>query len=203
LWVPLEIVISLRWQLINASTVANQGQPSTTGCPSLEDFGCITKKSTVYSQEVRVTVTSSKLHVGLMTDLSTNSNRVWVGLKCFSWSICMVPTWITFIVAPRSISVFGNEMPLIYVVTIGFHGSLYLNGISYMNSDNCPTTCITRGSFLFLPGLLMQRSLTILTYIGMSLITCSNEIFTHIFLSSASRLCPKGNSSFFIRNLSR
>lgn len=107
-------------------------------------------------------VTSSKLPVGLMIDLSANSSRVWVRLKLFSYNVCMVLTGITFIVALISMSVFGKEMSSIYMVTTRFPGSLYLDGIYDINSDNCPTTYITGGSFLFIPGFLMQRSLTIL-----------------------------------------
>lgn len=150
-----------------------------------------------------MTITSSGLPVGLMIDLSTNSSRVWVGLKLFSYNVCMVLTGITFIVAPISMSVFGKEMLSIYMVTIGFSGSLYLDGISDINSDNCPTTYITGGSFLFIPRFLMQRSLTILAYIGISLIACTKGIFIQIFLNLSSKLCSKGTSGFFTSNLSR
>jgi hypothetical protein len=66
---------------VNASTVANQGQPSTTGCPGLGDLEWITKKSTGYSQEANVTIISSKLSSRVMTDLSARSSKVYVGLK--------------------------------------------------------------------------------------------------------------------------
>jgi hypothetical protein len=68
----------------------------------------------------------------------------------------MASTVIAFISTPRSISVFDKEIPLISIVTIGFLGSLYLDGNSAINSDSCPTPCITGGSFIFLPGFLMQ-----------------------------------------------
>jgi hypothetical protein len=71
-------------------------------------------------------------------------------------------TDITFIVTPRSINMLCKEIPLISMVTIGFPRSVYLEGISVINSDNYPTTCMIGGSFLFLPEFLMQSSLTIL-----------------------------------------
>jgi hypothetical protein len=47
---------------------------------------------------------------------------------------------ITLIAAPKSMIVFGKEIPLISTVIIGFPRSLYLYGILKMNSDYCPTT---------------------------------------------------------------
>jgi hypothetical protein len=100
----------------------------------------MTKMSTRYSQEARVTVTSSTLPTGLMTDLSANSIMVWVGLNYLIWIFCIVSKGITLISSPKSMSVFGKEMPLISIVTTGFPRSLYLYVISEINSDNCQTT---------------------------------------------------------------
>ena len=95
------------------------------------DLEYMTRKSTGYSQEASVIMTSSKLPAGLMIDLSTNSIMVWVGdLNWLIWSFYIVSKGITLIVAPKSMSVFGKEIPLISTVTTRFPGSLYLYGIS-------------------------------------------------------------------------
>jgi hypothetical protein len=88
----------------------------------------MTKKSIGYSQEARVTVTSSRLPAGLMTDLSANSIMVWVGLNWLIWRFFIVSKGITLIATHKSMSVFGREMPLISTVTTRFPRSLYLYG---------------------------------------------------------------------------
>jgi hypothetical protein len=54
----------------------------------------------------KMIVTSSRLPVGPMTDFSTNSSKVFVGLKLFSCSVHMVSIVITFIYDSKSIHVY-------------------------------------------------------------------------------------------------
>jgi hypothetical protein len=90
----------------------------------------MTRNSIGYSQDASVTLTSSKLPSGLMTHLSANSIMVWLGLNWFIWSFFIVSKGITLINSPKSMSVFGKEIPLISIVTTRFPRSLYLYGIS-------------------------------------------------------------------------
>ena len=130
----------------------------------------------------------------------------WFGLVLTGWfgvfGFFIVSKGITLIVAPKSMSVFGKEIPLISTVTIGFLGSLYLYGISEINLDNCPTTLTRGGSFFFLLGFLIQRSLMILAYMGISLMACNRGIFIHTFHNSSSISLCKGGSGFLTNSLS-
>jgi hypothetical protein len=118
--------VSIR-QLMNASTVANQGLPKIKGCPPKLDLGCRIMKSTGYSQESRETMMSSITPSCLIFYLSASSNTVGVGRRLPMFKFCIVSIVMTFIVAPKSIRVFGIEKLLIKIVTIGIPGSTYFS----------------------------------------------------------------------------
>ena len=78
---PSEIVMDPNLQLIQASVVASHGLPRINGCPPSYDLGYKTKNCVGYYHESIETTNSSKIHYGLILDLSTISNMVGVGLR--------------------------------------------------------------------------------------------------------------------------
>ena len=133
----------------------------------------MTRKSTGYSHEAKVTMTSSKIPSGITLVLSANSKMVGVGRRrgC-NYNCSKVVVVITLMAAHRSMRVFPMETSLMVMVTTGFPGFPYFAsfGCSDMYSKSSPIKCIVGGSFFFLPGFLIHNYLTTLLYIGMSLI---------------------------------
>jgi hypothetical protein len=71
------------------------------------------------------------------------------------------------------------------MVTTGFPGSTYFSTIVLVviRLDNLPMTWMVKGSFLHLPGFLMQRSQIFLVYMGMYFIYYRRCILTRTFFS--------------------
>lgn len=159
------MVISPSLQPINAFAMASQGLPKITGWPRAGSFEWMTRKSTGYSHEAKVTMTSSKIPSGITLILSTNSKMVGVGRRrgC-NYNCSKVVAVITLMAAPRSMRVFLMGTSLVVMVTTGFHGFPYFTsfGCFDMYSESPPTNCIVGGSFCFLPGFLIHNSLTTL-----------------------------------------
>jgi len=134
-------------------------------------------------------VTSSIFPTCLIIGQSASSRTIGVGLRLSRPRVSIVVDVITLITTPRSTKTFEISTPLIWTVTIGFHGSPYLTGIIFPNimSHKFPMTWIVGGSFGFLPGFLEHNSLIILVYIDTSFIAWSNGILTNKFCSSPKR----------------
>jgi hypothetical protein len=146
------------------SVVANHGLPRIRGWPPRWVLGCNTTKSVGYSHESTEITRLLITPYGLIVERSTNSKIVGVGQTCvLICSNCVVSIGIMLIVAPKSTNTWGINVYPILTVTVGFHGSPYLIGgvLPKISSDNSPTTCTMRGSLGFLPGFLIQRSLTV------------------------------------------
>jgi hypothetical protein len=162
---PFEMVISPFLQPINALVVANQGLPKITRWPLVGSFEWMTKTSTGYSYEAKVTMTSSKISSCITLILSANSKMVGVGLRrgC-NYNFSKVVVVITLMAAPRSMRVFPMEISLMVMVTMGFPRFPYFSslGFSNMYSESSPIKCTIGGSFYFLPGFLIHNSLTTL-----------------------------------------
>ena len=165
LWIesPFDMVISPSLQSINSLVVANQGLPKITGWPLVVSFEWMTRKSTGYSHEAKLTMISSKIPSSITLVLSANSKMVGVGqrrgCKCNCSKVVAV---ITLMVSPRSMRVFPMETSLMVMVTTGFLGFPYFPrfGCSDMYLESPPTKCTVGGSFFFLPGFLIHNSLT-------------------------------------------
>ena len=94
---------------MKASVVANHGLQIIKGWPPKFAFFYKIKKSTGYSHESKETMISSNIPSGITLDLSANSKIVVVDLMLFKSKCYIVSVVITFILAPKSINVFGTE----------------------------------------------------------------------------------------------
>ena len=121
------IVIFPYLQLMYASIVSNQGLPKIRGWLLSFYFVLNTMKSVEYSHEFIHTMISSRIPFGHNVELSTNCKTVVVCLNngCI-FNLSIVSFVITFIVAPRSINVFGIDRLLIFIVIVVLIGSTYL-----------------------------------------------------------------------------
>jgi hypothetical protein len=203
---PFEMVISPSLQPINALVVANQGLPIMTGGPLVGSFEWMTRKSTGYSHEAKVTMISSKIPSSITLVLSANSKMVGVGLRRgFNCNFSKVVAVITLMVAPVSMRVFPMETSLMVMVTIGFPRFPYFASFDCfdMYSESYPIKCTLGGSFFFIPDFLIHNSLTTLLYIGISLMACSKGILTQIFFNSFKMSNSGRVVGFSINNLSR
>jgi hypothetical protein len=125
----------------------------------------MTRKSTGYSHEAKVTMLSYKIPSSITLLLSTNFKMVGVGRRRGCNCNCsMVVAVITLMVAPTSMRVFPVETSLMVMVTMGFHGFPYFSNFGYsdMYLERSPMKCIVGGSSFFLLGLLKHNSLTTL-----------------------------------------
>ena len=139
---PLDMVMDLDRQLMQASAVANQCLPRINGCPPSYDFGCKTKKSAGYSHESTEMMRSSRIYLVLMVYRSTISKTVGAGLILVSPSFLTVSIVMTLIAAPKSTSTLGIYVCPICTVTVGFPGLSYLvTGVfPVINADSFPMT---------------------------------------------------------------
>ena len=80
-------------------------------------------KSIGYFQEAIVTTTSSRVPIGLMTDLSAISKMMGAGLSPGNYNYVIVSYVMEFISVPKSTSVLGRSTMFISMVTMGFPGS--------------------------------------------------------------------------------
>jgi hypothetical protein len=104
------MVISPSLQPINALAMAYQGVPKITRWPLVGSFEWITRKSTGYSHEDKVTMIPSKIPSGITLVLSANSKMVGVGLRRgFNCNSSKVLMFITYMDAHRSMRVFPMD----------------------------------------------------------------------------------------------
>jgi hypothetical protein len=162
---PFEMVISPSLHPINALAMANQSLPKIVGWPLVGSFELMTRKSTGYSHESKVTMISSKILSGIALVLSSNSKMVGVGLRRgFNCNFSKIVAVIKLMDAPRYMRVFPMETSLMVMATTGFLGFPYFSSFNYfdMYSKSSPIKCIVGGSFYFLPGFFIHNSLTTL-----------------------------------------
>ena len=145
-------------------------------------------KKSRYSYDSTEMVVSSSTPCGLKGDLFVNSRMVGVSLEV-NWSESKIYFFMILMVAPWSTKVLGILILLMRTITTRFLGSPYLGGIAFLSikSTSFPITWMVGGSLSFLLGFLMHNYLTILAYIGMSLIAWNKGILTHTFLYSWSK----------------
>ena len=181
--------ISPDLQLMKASVVASQGLPKMSGCPPKLLLGVKSMKSIGYSQESKETEISSNTPSGLIIDLFVSYSKVGVKRRLGSLSCSIVYLLIMFIVAPKSIKVFGISIPFICVLTIGLPGSTYFCILIFpiMISAIFPTGWILLVSLGFLPGLLRLNSFIVFARIGISLMDCSKGILIKAFFNSSRK----------------
>jgi len=114
---PFDMVISPDLHPMKASVVTNHGLPRMTGWPTMLVLGWITRKSTGYSQEFKVTSISLRIPAGLILDLSTSLSTMGVAKRVFNCNVSMVIIVMIFIAAPKLIKVFSMGTSLMEMVT--------------------------------------------------------------------------------------